>query len=135
MLAALLLLGQTIAAPRPIPSTRAAVALALPALERSAKTFVANRSCVSCHHNILPMLTLRLAASRGGTIDTAVLENVERKTFRELTTARAFDDAVQGAGVSDPTPTDSWLLVVAQVAGLAPDPTNAVYAKRIASWQ
>ena len=131
----LLLLGQTTAVPRPVPGTRAAVARALPALERSAKTFVANRSCVSCHHNILPILTLRLAASRGFRIDAAVLENVERKTFRELTTAKAFDDAVQGAGVGDPTPNDSWLLVAAQVAGLAPDPTNAIYAKRIASWQ
>ena len=135
MLAVLLLLGQTIAAPRPVPSTRTAVERALPALERSAKTFVANRSCVSCHHNILPILTLRLAASRGFTIDAAVLENVERKTFRELTMTRAFDEAVQGAGVGDPTPNDSWLLVAAQVAGLAPDPTNAIYAKRIASWQ
>ena len=135
MLAVLLLLGQTLAAPHQVPSTRAAVARALPALERSAKTFVANRSCVSCHHNILPILTLRLAASRGFRIDAAVLENVERKTFRELTTAKAFDDAVEGAGVGDPTPNDSWLLVAAQTAGLSPDPTNAIYAKRIASWQ
>ena len=134
MLIALLLLGQTTAA-HPTPGTRQAVERALPALERSAKVFVKERSCVSCHHNILPILTLRLAASRGFTIDTAVLDNVERKTFRELTTARAFDEAVQGASVSDPTPNDSWLLVAAEVAGLAPDPTNAVYAKRIASWQ
>ena len=134
MIAILLLLAQAAAA-RPAPTARAAAGRALPALERSAKTFVANRSCVSCHHNILPILTLRLAASRGFTIDAAVLDNVERKTFRELTTARAFDDAVQGLSVSDPTPNDSWLLIAAQVAGLAPDPTRAVYAKRIASWQ
>src|SRR5262249_49775602 len=104
-------------------------------LEQSAKTFVANRSCVSCHHNILPILTLRLGASRGFNIDRAILESVERKTFRELTSARAFDEAVQGASVSDPTPNDSWLLVAAQEAGLVPTPTNGVYAKRIASWQ
>ena len=57
------------------------------------------------------------------------------KTFRELTNARAFDDAVQGVAVSDPTPNDSWLLLAAHTAGLAPDLVNAVYAKRIASWQ
>jgi ankyrin repeat protein len=116
-------------------SPRAAVERALPALEQSAKTFVANRSCVSCHHNILPILTFRLAASRGFTIDRSTLESVERKTFRELTNAKAFDDAVQGVNVSDPTPNDSWLLVAAHDAGLAPNLTNAVYAKRIASWQ
>jgi ankyrin repeat protein len=134
MLAALLLLAQAATAHAPAGS-RAAVERALPALERSAKTFVSNRSCVSCHHNILPILTFRLAASRGFPIDRATLESVERKTFRELTSARAFDEAVQGVNVSDPTPNDSWLLLAAHEAGLAPNLTNAVYAKRIASWQ
>jgi ankyrin repeat protein len=133
-LATLLLLGQAVAPP-PAPTPRAAAARALPALERSAKSFVAQRACVSCHHNILPILALRLAASRGFGIDTGTLADVERKTFRELTNARAFDDAVQGAGVGDPTPNDSWLLIAAQTAGLAPDLTNGVVAKRIASWQ
>jgi ankyrin repeat protein len=127
----LLLLSQTVAA----PTARAAVVRAIPVLERSAKSFVAQRSCVSCHHNILPVLTLRLAASRGLKIDAATLAEVERKTFRELTTVRAFDEAVQGTGVGDPTPNDSWLLVAAQTAGLAPDLTAGVVAKRIASWQ
>jgi ankyrin repeat protein len=134
MFAALLLLAQTTAA-RPDPAIAAGVRRALPALQQSAKTFVANRSCVSGHHNILPILTLRLAAGRGFAIDRATLESVERKTFRELTNARAFDEAVQGANVSDPTPNDSWLLIAAHEAGLAPNLTNAVYAKRIASWQ
>jgi ankyrin repeat protein len=132
MLALLVLLAQAASAPA---SPRAAVERALPALEQSARTFVANRSCVSCHHNILPILTLRLAAGRGFAIDRAILESVERKTFRELTGARAFDDAVQGTNVSDPTPNDSWLLIAAHEAKLAPNLTNGVYAKRIASWQ
>src|SRR5262245_27428564 len=134
MLATLLLLAQ-ISSAHATPSTRTAIDRALPAVEKSAKTFVANRSCVSCHHNILPILTLRLAAGRGFPIDRAILESVERKTFRELTNARAFDEAVQGVNVSDPTPNDSWLLLAAHEAGLAPNLTNAVYAKRIASWQ
>src|SRR5580765_2172169 len=134
MLATLVLLAQASSA-HVTPNPRAAVERALPALERSAKAFVANRSCVSCHHNILPILTFRLAAGRGFTIDRTTLESVERKTFRELTNAHAFDEAVQGANVSDPTPNDSWLLIAAQEAGLAPNLTNAVYARRIASWQ
>src|SRR5207237_4617752 len=134
MIAALLLLAQAAGA-TPAPTASAAVRRAIPALERSAKNFVAARACVSCHHNILPILTLRLAASRGVSIDAATLAQVERKTFRELTSARAFDEAVQGSAVGDPTPNDSWLLVAAQTAGLAPDLTNAVVAKRIARWQ
>jgi ankyrin repeat protein len=134
MVGALLVFASTAAAAPPA-DVRAAVERALPSLQHSAKTFVANRSCVSCHHNILPILTLRLAASRGFEIDNAILSEVERKTFRVLTNPRAFDDAVQGTTVSDPTPNDSWLLVAAKAAGLAPDLTRAVYAKRIASWQ
>ena len=113
------------AAADPAPDARAAVERALPVLQRSAKTFVANRSCVSCHHNILPILTLRLARGRGFTIDQATLAEIERKTFRVLTNPRAFDDAVQGTAVSDPTPNDSWLLVAARAAGLPPDLTQA----------
>ncbi len=135
MVGALLVYLRSTAAAAPPADARAAVERALPSLQRSAKTFVANRSCVSCHHNILPILTLRLAASRGFEIDKAILSEVERKTFRVLTNPRAFDDAVQGTTVSDPTPNDSWLLVAAKAAGLAPDVTRAVYAKRIASWQ
>jgi len=137
MIATLILLAQTASAQPtpPLVTTRAAVERALPMLERSAKSFVAQRSCVSCHHNILPILTLRAAATRGFSVDVPTLGEIERKTFRELLNARAFDDAVQGLGVSDPTPNDSWLLVAAQTAGVAPDLVNAVYAKRIASWQ
>jgi len=134
MLATLVLLAQTSSAGA-ASTPRAAVERALPQLEESAKVFVANRSCVSCHHNALPILTFRLAASRGLKIDRAILASVERKTFRELTDVRALDEAVQGVSVSDPTPNDSWLLIAAQTAGLAPDLTNGVYAKRIASWQ
>lgn len=133
---ALLLIAPTAAAAQvPATDARAAVVRALPVLERSAKTFVASRSCVSCHHNVLPILTMRLAASRGLRIDVAALTEVERKTFRVLTNPHAFDDAVQGTTVGDPTPNDSWLLVAARAAGLAPDLVQAVYAKRIASWQ
>ena len=107
MVGALLLFASTAAAAPPADA-RAAVERALPSLQRSAKTFVANRSCVSCHHNILPILTLRLAASRGFEIDKAILSEVERKTFRVLTKTREFDDALQGTTVRDPTRNYSW---------------------------
>src|SRR5215472_5965698 len=130
----LALLAQSATA-QPAVSTRAAVDRALPALERSAKTFVAERSCVSCHHNILPILTLRLAASRGFNVDATILSAIERKTFRELTNAKAFDDAVQLPDVGDPALNGSWLLTAASEAGLAPNLTTAVIARRIATWQ
>ncbi len=134
-IAAQMAAARPVTASSTVPSARTAIERALPALERSAKRFVSQRSCVSCHHNILPILTLRLASSRGFRIDAVALQEIERKTFRQLTAARAFDDAVQGLAVADPTPNDSWLLIAAHTAGLTPDLTTAVYAKRIASWR
>ena len=107
----------------------------MPILQRSAAAFVGERACVSCHHNSLAVLTLRLARQRGLAVDTATLDAVEAKTFRELRSANAFDDAVQAANVSDPTPNDSYLLVSAHAAGVPRDLTTAVYARRIARWQ
>ena len=115
--------------------TRSAVTRALPMLQRSAATFVAERSCVSCHHNALTILTLRLARRRGFDVDAKTLEEVEARTFRELRSANALDDTVQAANVSDPTPNDSYLLLAARAAGVPLDLTTGVYARRIARWQ
>src|ERR1700741_2132975 len=91
-----LMLAQTLSA-QSVSETRSAVTRALPILQRSASAFVAKRACVSCHHNILPILTFHLAQSRGFNIDSAVLGAVEEKTFRELRNPNALDDAIQAA--------------------------------------
>jgi ankyrin repeat protein len=120
---------------QPVQSVRAAVGRALPILQRSAAEFVAKRACVSCHHNVLPILTLDLARNRGFAVDMKVLQAIEDKTFRALRAANALDDAVQANTLSDPTPNDSYLLIAAHDAGLPPDPTTAVYARRLVRWQ
>ena len=114
---------------------RAAIEKALPMLQRSAATFVAKRACVSCHHNILTILTLDSALKRGIKIDEAVLGAVKDKTFRELQSPSAVDDAVQASTLNDPTPDDSYLLMAAADADLPADVTTAVYARRLARWQ
>src|SRR5437870_4670147 len=130
----LVLMAQTLSA-QSIPEVRTAVTRALPILQRSANEFVAKRACVSCHHNILPILALHLAAERGIAIDNAVLKAVEEKTFRELRGPNALDDAVQAATINDPTPDDSYLLMAAHAAGIEPDLITRVYAQRLVRWQ
>lgn len=112
-----------------------AVRRALPVLERSAGEFVAKRSCVSCHHNILPILMLHMARERGIEIDGRVLAAVEGKTFRALRSATAVDDAIQAVGLNDPTPNDSFLLMAAGAAGVERSLVPAVYARRLLGWQ
>jgi ankyrin repeat protein len=114
---------------------RNAISKALPMLQRSAATFVAKRSCVSCHHNTLTILTLDSAIEHGFKIDEAVLRAVKDKTFREVQAPNALDDAVQASTLNDPTPDDSYLLMAAADAQLPPDLTMAVYARRLARWQ
>jgi ankyrin repeat protein len=114
---------------------RQAINRALPPLEHSTATFAAKRACVSCHHNILSILMFQMARERGVAIDPAVLSAVEAKTFRSLRGPAAFDDAVQAVTLNDPTPDDSYLLMVAHASGLAPNLTTAVYARRLVQWQ
>lgn len=116
-------------------NVRAAIVRALPPIQRSAAEFAARRACVSCHHNILPVLLLHLAEDQGFPIDRTVVGRVETRTFRTLRVAAALDDAVQGTSVDDPTPNDSYLLMAAHAARVAPDLTLAVHARRILSWQ
>ena len=78
---------------------------------------------------------LHLARERDVPFDTAVLAAVEDKTFRALRGPAALDDAIEAATLNDPTPDDSYLLMAAHAAGLPPDLTTAVYARRLAAWQ
>jgi ankyrin repeat protein len=116
-------------------SARTAITRALPLLQTSAAEFVTQRSCFSCHHNGLSILTLRLARERGFTIDSKALTLVEEKTFRVLRGPQALDEAVQAVNLSDPTPNDSLLLMAAHAAGLPPDLSTAVHAARMTRWQ
>ena len=112
-----------------------AVRRALPVLERSAGEFVSKRNCVSCHHNILPILMLHMARERGIEIDESVLTAVEGKTFRALRSPTALDDAIQAVTLNDPTPNDSFLLMAAGAAGIERSLVAAVYARRLLGWQ
>ena len=93
-----------VASAQTVPEVRTAIMRALPILQRSAANFVSQRACVSCHHNSLAVITLRMAQQHGFSVDAKVLDAVESRTFRELRNANAFDDAVQVANLSDPTP-------------------------------
>ena len=114
---------------------RAAALRAMPMLQRSVRTFVENRGCVSCHHNSVAVVTLRMAQRYGLAVDAAVLNAVETKTFRQLRSATAVDDAVQAVGMADPTPGTSYLLMAAHAAQLPADLATATWAARVARWQ
>ena len=127
-----LALSQSLAAQ---PPARTAIDRALPPLQRSAAQFVANRSCFSCHHNALPILTLQMARERGFAIDPSVLSAIEDTTFTPLRATDALDQSIQAATLSDPTPNDSYLLMAAAAAGVDRNLSTAVRAKQLLGWQ
>lgn len=134
LLAAALLLAQA-GRGQSAENIRRTIETALPVLQRSASTFVSKRACVSCHHNILPILMLHMALERGVAVDAAALKAVEDKTFASLRGQTALDDAIQAVTLNDPTPDDSYLLMAAHASGLKPDLTTAVLARRLMKWQ
>jgi ankyrin repeat protein len=130
----LVLIGRVLAG-QTIQEIRGAAGRALPPLQRSTASFVMQRACVSCHHNILSILTFHQAIDRGIAIDPKILAAVEEKTFRGLRSSQALDEAIQATTLNDPTPDESYLLMAAHTAGMQPDLTLQVYAARLASWQ
>src|SRR5262249_49508999 len=89
------------------------------------------QTCTSCHHQLLPEITLALARERGVPFD----ENIARAT-----TASAFaylndpDAAVQGYDFIDVL-FDGWALTTAHAAGIRPNLSTSAYAQFIASRQ
>jgi ankyrin repeat protein len=116
-------------------SAQTAVERALPLLQRSAAEFVSQRSCFSCHHNALPILTLHMARDRGLRIDPAILSAVEDTSFGDLRATNALDQAIQASTLSDPTPNDSYLLMAAAAAGIERNLTMAVRVQQLLGWQ
>jgi len=130
----LALLAASAAAQTPA-AMRRALDHALAPIQKSAATFVQKRACVSCHHNILPLLLFPEAQSRGVAVDPGVWNALRSKTFRAIEGPNAFDDAVQAVGLNDPTPNDSFLLLAANASFLRPTRSTAVLARRLARWQ
>jgi N-acyl-D-amino-acid deacylase len=120
---------------QPTPSPRAAIDRALPILQRSATEFVSQRSCFSCHHNALPILTLNMARDRGFEINTAALARIEDKTFAPLRDPDALDKTVQAELLIDPATNDSLLLMAAASARVNRSLTTAVRASQLLAWQ
>jgi ankyrin repeat protein len=131
----LLLAAARIVSAQSDAQVRDAIRRALPVLQKSASAFVAKRSCVSCHHNVLSLLAFYMARNEGFEIDSNVLGAVEDKTYRGLRSPTALDDAIQAKTLNDPTPDESYLLMAAGARGTPPDLTMEVYARRLARWQ
>jgi len=87
--------------------------------------------CISCHHQALPAMALAVARQHGVPVD----EQAARRAAGPFAFFGALDIAVQGAYLIDPAISDGYALLGAHAAGIAPNLSTAVYARRTANWQ
>src|SRR3979409_1715716 len=89
----------------PASEIRPAAQRAITLIERAGKTWYEKQTCVSCHHQVLPMLAFDLARSRGLELDR---ELSRRNVARAFSYLADIDRVVQGTYVIDPGMSDSY---------------------------
>ncbi|HEX6637879.1 MAG TPA: ankyrin repeat domain-containing protein, partial [Steroidobacteraceae bacterium] len=104
----------------PAADARSAILRSVPMLQKSSQVFYDKGGCVSCHHNLLGIVTTRTLHARGLPFDTA-LEAREIKTLvDDMATSR--DQALQGIVVPGGLyTTTGYILMSLDTAGHAPD--------------
>jgi ankyrin repeat protein len=126
----------SLSAAPPHPATdaeiRAALGKSVSLLQQTTKTWWQTQTCVSCHHQTLPLMAFSLARERGVAVDQAVLQEEVNRTFAGLT---SLDRAIENTHLIDATLDYGNWLVGAQAAGVPPGVTTAVYARMIARRQ
>jgi len=110
---------------------RAASAKAISLIQHSQVIWYQRETCTSCHHQLLPEISINLARERGVPIDEKVARETTSNTFAFL---KDLDGVVQGWDYIDMA-FDGWALTAARLAGVRPSTTTATEAQFIASRQ
>ena len=96
-------------------TARAAVARALPLLQRTALQFYAKSGCVSCHHNSLTEMTMAAAAAKGFNVDERSVRADFTQVVNDIETTS--DQALQGIVASGGLTTTTGYTLMGVAAG------------------
>lgn len=110
---------------------RMASAKALQRIQHSQAVWYKKQVCTSCHHQLLPEMTLTFARERGVSFNETVAQEMTMAAFAGL---KDLDTVVQGYDYIDVF-FDSWVLTSASVVGIKPNLSTDAYAQFIASRQ
>ncbi len=111
---------------------RAAAAKSVALLQKVGAQWYESQSCVSCHHQTLPMMAYRIARQRGVPFDESLVRRELLQGFRYLAD---LDLAIQNWDAIDPALFESLAVTAAYDSGLPPSAVTGVVVKRIASLQ
>jgi ankyrin repeat protein len=110
---------------------RAAAAKPFGLVQKSQDVFYKKDGCISCHHQILPILAESTARERGIPFDAKFAAEVTTKVFSQF---KDLDTIVQGQFYIDDIG-DAWELIAAHAAGVPPSATTSAMAQMLASAQ
>jgi ankyrin repeat protein len=123
--------SQEKATPAEEAELRAASTKAIKLVQHSQVVWYKKQICTSCHHQLLPEVTLNLARKRGIVLEESVARD---KTLAAFSYLKDIDAAVQGYDYIDVL-FDGWALTTAHTVGVSPSLATAAYAQFIASRQ
>src|SRR5437764_1240348 len=131
-LTAALLIGpagtSTAAEPSPTANElQAAVAKALPLIQKGGRGNMDNRTCFACHNQALPVLAMTTARSRGLSVDEEEIQ--EHLRFIADFLDRNRDNYLKGKGQGGQVDTAGYALWTLELGGWKPDPTTAAVAE------
>src|ERR1044072_8325813 len=95
---------------------RAASSKAIKLMQHSQGLWYKRQTCTSCHHQLLPEITLKLARERGIPFDENAARDTTKTAFAYL---KDLDSAVQGYDFID-VYFDGWALATAHRDGISP---------------
>lgn len=102
---------------------RAAIARSVPLIQRSAVTFYEKGGCVSCHHNLLGLMTAKTLRRQGFALDEKIAASELRVLAEDMATTR--DQALQGIVVPGGLFTTTGYILISLAAADHPaDPTT-----------
>jgi N-acyl-D-amino-acid deacylase len=94
---------------------RAAIARSMPLLQRSSITFYEKGGCVSCHHNLLGLVTAQTLRRQGLSLDEKIAASELRVLAEDMATTR--DQALQGIVVPGGLFTTTGYILMSLAAG------------------
>jgi tetratricopeptide (TPR) repeat protein len=104
------------------PVVRQAISKGLENVRQAAEKYPKHRSCFSCHHQTLPLLTLVTARARGFVIDEKLLQS--QGDFSRDSFASSLPNMAQGKGVGGRAMTVAYALWALSLLDRKPDKTT-----------
>lgn len=111
---------------------RAALGKALPLLEKSSDEYTRHRQCFACHHQLMPVLALTAARSRGLRVNDEIVQQQVAFTAKSLANNR--ENYAKGKGQGGQISTAGSALWTLEAGGWKNDQTTSAVVEYLLLW-